>query len=158
MSSASDSGRCAAPSSHVAVADERSHAVGAFGLEHADLDSRVAFSEPADQRRHRVDGKRRQRGDLERPVLQLEHSGDRVACLLDRAEDLAGGTDQRLAGGGQAQPASDAMKQLHAELGLQGRRRLRERRLSHVQALGGTRDAALFDHGEEVVEATLIHR
>ena len=68
---------------------------------------------------HRVDRERGQRGDLERAGLQLDDPGDRVARLVDRPQDLPGGTDQRLAGGGQAQTAPDAVEQLRAELALE---------------------------------------
>ena len=98
-----------------AIADERADPVRAFGFEDADLDAGVPRPEAADQVGHRVDRERRERGDLERACLQLEHAGDRVAGLVDRSQDLTGGTDQRLARGGQPQAAADAVKQLHAE-------------------------------------------
>ena len=107
-----------------AVADERSDAVGAVGFEHLDLHARVAFAEAADQRGHRVDRERRERGDLERARSQLDDAADRVAGVVDRSQDLAGGADQRLARGGQPQAAADSVKQLDAELALERAQRL----------------------------------
>jgi hypothetical protein len=89
-----------------AVADERSYAVGAFGFEHLDLYPWVAFAEAANQRGHRVDRERREGGDLECAGSQLEDAADRVAGIVDRPQDLAGGTDECLAGARVTLPSS----------------------------------------------------
>jgi hypothetical protein len=102
-----------------AVADQRPDAVGVFGFEHPDLYAWVALTKAPDQCGHRVDRERRERCDLEHASFQLDDPADRVAGLVHRSEDLAGRTDQRLAGRGQAQPATDSVKQLDAELALE---------------------------------------
>jgi hypothetical protein len=79
------------------------------------LHSRVLGPESADQAGHRVDGKGRERSDLERARLQLEHASNHVAQFVERSLDLAGWPDERFPCGGDPQAAADSVKQLYAE-------------------------------------------
>jgi hypothetical protein len=106
------------------VADKCSDTVCTFGLEDPDLDARVEFSEAADEVGHGVDREGGQGGDVDRPGTELDNPADRAPRLLGGAQDLAGGTDERLAGRRQPHPAADSVKQLDPKLALEGSERL----------------------------------
>lgn len=107
-----------------------------LGFEDSDLDPRVSRADAADQAGHRIDRERRERGDLDRAASQFEHAGDRVTCFIDRSLNLPSRADQRLARCGQSQAATNAVKQLDAEFGLERAHRLGKGRLGDVESLG----------------------
>ena len=93
-----------------------------------------------------------------RPAVEPGDRLDRGAPGLDVAQHLAGGLDERLAGGGEHHAPADAVEERGAELGLELADRLRHRRLRHVLGLGRARHAAVVDHREEQAEPSEIHR
>ena len=107
----------------------------------------------------RVDGERRERGDLERPGAQLGDLADGAARVLEREERLARGPDQRAPRVGQREAAPDAVEELCAELAFERAQRLRERGLGDVQPRRRRRERAVLDDRQEVAQAPLIdHR
>lgn len=80
-----------------------------------------------------------------------------LAGVLEVAEDLAGGPDERLACGGQHQPAPDPAERFDAEVGLQPPDDLRQGRLRQVDRGRGPGDAALVDDGEEALDLADVH-
>ncbi len=57
-----------------------------------------------------------------------------------------------IAGLGRRQPATDALEEPDAELGLEPAHLLGERRLREMELLGGRRERAVPEGGEEVLE------
>jgi hypothetical protein len=140
------------------VAHERTDAVSALRLAHEHLEARVVFTEAADQGRHRVDGERRERGDLQHPGDELADLADGGSRGVERAQRLARGSDESFAGGREAQPAPDAVEELGAYLALERVQSLRERGLRDVQPPRSARHATVLDDRQEVAQASLIHR
>ena len=92
-------------------------------------DARVGPAERADERRHRVDGERRQGDEVEVPGDDAGDGVDVGADRVDRPQRLAGRRHERLAGGRQRDAAAEAVEQRDAELALERRDGLRQRRL-----------------------------
>ena len=122
-----------------------------------DDDRGVCGPEPPDDRRRRVHGEGAEAGDRETSAFETAHGQDRRGGGLQVAQRLTGRLEQRLAHGGQADPAPDAVEERHAELGLEGPDRLRQRRLGHVGGGGAAGHAALVDDGDEHFEPPQIH-
>ncbi len=84
--------------------------------------------------------------------------GQRPARVVQHVEDLVGARQQCAAGLGQANLATEAIEQAHAQLLFQAGDTLAHGRLGQVQALAGFREAAGFGNGDKGVEVGQIHR
>jgi hypothetical protein len=82
--------------------------------------------------------------------------------LLDRrvelGEDRPGALGEDLSGLGRHDSAARPQQQVHAELLLELGDRLRERRLRHVEPLGGATEVLLLHHREEVAQMPQLDR
>ena len=109
--------------------------------------------------RERVDRERRERGDLERPGEQLGDLADGAACVVEREERLARGTDQRAPRVGQREAPPDAVEELAPSSRSNARIACESEGLSDVQPCRRRRDCAVVDDREEVAQTPLIdHR
>ncbi len=81
--------------------------------------ARVRGSEPPDQARERLRDQRRQRHQVESAAPELAHRGHRVERGVAITEELARGTEQRLARGREPHRAPRPLEQVHVELSLQ---------------------------------------
>lgn len=80
-----------------------------------------------------------------------------VGGLVDVGEDRARPFEVGPAGVGEVDAAGGAVEQLDAQLGLQLADLLGERRLGHVEPLGGATEVAFLGHRHEVSQMTQIH-
>jgi hypothetical protein len=87
-----------------------------------------------------------------RAAAQLAHGDDGVARRLGRVQRPLGVRAQRVPGLGRLQPASDALEEPDAELGLEPAHLLGQRRLREMELLGGRRERAAPEGREEVLE------
>jgi hypothetical protein len=78
--------------------------------------------------------------------------------LVEVGEQPAGLGQERGARGGEPDAAAGAVEQRCADLLLEEGDLLAERRLGHVQALGGAREAQLLRDRHEVSEPPVPHR
>ena len=95
--------------------------------------------------------------DREAPELAARRAPRVLGGAVDRGEDLACPREQDLAGGRELDAARRAVQQRHAELGLEPPDLLRERRLGHVQALGGAAEVAFLGDGDERAQEADLH-
>src|SRR6185436_7378069 len=102
---------------------------------------------------------RRRPGEPDREAPELAARGAQrvLGGAVDRGEDLARANEQDLARRRELDAAGRAVQQRHAELGLEPPDLLRERRLGHVQALGGAPEVAFLGDGDERAEETDLH-
>ena len=80
-----------------------------------------------------------------------------VPGLVDGGEDLAGPVEVRRPGIGQVDPPGGTAQQRHPQLGLELTDLLGQRRLGHVQPLGGPAEVPLLGDGDEVAQVTEFH-
>ena len=99
-----------------ALRDETARARAGLGDGDAHGERRMGSPQPAGELGERVDGKRGERGDLERPRAQLRDLADGAARVLEREQRLARGPDQRAPRVGQRESAPDLVEELCAEL------------------------------------------
>ena len=84
--------------------------------------------------------------------------GQRPARVVQHVENLVGARQQGASGLGQADLATEAIEQAHAQLLLQAGDTLAHGRLGQVQALAGFGKAAGFGNGDKGVEVGEIHK
>jgi hypothetical protein len=95
-----------------------------------------------------VDGPRD--ADPQPSVELAPQGGDRLATALGGGQGSARVRQQRLAGDGEADPATVAMKERLTELALQATDLRTDGRLGNRDAARGTCELPLFGHGHEV--------
>ena len=95
--------------------------------------------------------------DREAPELAARRAQRVLGGAVDRGEDLARPHEQDLARRRELDAARRAVQQRHAELGLEPPDLLRERRLGHVQALGGAAEVAFLGDGDERAQEADLH-
>jgi hypothetical protein len=113
---------------------------------------------PAHDPRHHPVGGRAGEADPQHARGPLPHLVDVGLEGLDLVDDPPPAVQEHLAGGGEVHPPGGPVQQPHAELLLELADLLGQRRLGHVQALGGAAEVALLGHGDEVVELPDLHR
>jgi len=102
-------------------------------------------------------GRRRGGGDLELPGVKRQRHPGRAPGAVGVSQGRARLAEEALAGRGQPDAARQAFEQLPAELALERRDLLRERRLGDEQELAGGRERTLLDDGDEVLELPEVH-
>jgi hypothetical protein len=120
-------------------------------------DPGVTAVERGQHGRQRVEAEPVVGGDVEPAGGQLDHVADRRLGRGQVPQHPPGRLDQRPPGRGRGQPAAVADEQLRAEVAFEGPDRLRQRRLRHVQLVGGHGDPTVLDHGEEVLQPAQVH-
>ncbi len=130
---------------------------GVFGLVDVHDDPGCARRNAPTRRGQRVDSERRERDEIESSGFEPGHGGDGRAQHRPVPEELAGRLHERGASRRDHHPATDPMEELDAELLLEPRDPLRERGLGHVQRFCRSREAAVFDHPEHVLDLTEFH-
>lgn len=128
-----------------AVEDEAGHVVGV-----AQMDRHVGVGDPegADHGGHRVDHEGGQRDDVDPPALHAPHGLDGSPDRGHAPQRLAGRHQERLPGGGQADPSPQPEEQRGPELLLQPPHGVRDRRL---------RDVAVAVAAVLALPGTLVH-
>ncbi len=131
------------------------------GREHlaaeGEVDARKLLREPP-----RECGQETVRRRAHAPDREVSHRAGRdaprvVSGLVDVGEDRACPLEVGPAGLGEVDAAGGAVEQLDAELGFQLADLLGERRLGHVEPLGGATEVTLLGHRHEVPKVAQIH-
>ena len=131
-------------------------ALVAFGIADDEVEAGVGLAEPGEGGSDEQADRGRERGDADLAGRAVRVQPHRVFGALDLGEDGVGVGEQQAAGRGDGDPAAAAFEQFLADLGLQGRQLLRDRRGRQVQHLGGRGHGAVISKRAQHSQASYL--
>ena len=136
---------------------QRADLVARRALVELDVDRRVRHAQPLHDARHERQERRAGEAHAQRPGLPLVDAARVVRGAVEVGQDRARVAQEGLAGRRHLHAPARPREELAAQLVLQQPDLVAQRRLGHVEPLGGAAEVQLLGDGHEVAELTQLH-